>query len=309
VFAKMKLFFLTRLYSPHIGGVERHVMEVGRRLIVKGESITVLTERHDEKLKGSEIINGVKVIRFSYPKIKFFGLVSIWFWLFKNRKLIEESDVVHCHDVFIWYLPFRFLYPQKPVFTTFHGLEWDRLFSRVSIFQKHLAAKLSNGTIGVGKFLEKYLKIKFDLITYGAVSMYQYIETESRNRIVFVGRLQKDTGIIQFLKWFNENPGYKVDFCGDGPLRKECEKYGNVHGFTDPTPFYKKARYCVPGGYLAALEALNAGCLLKLFWSDKVKEDYWKMSPFVKKDVKEWARKQTWEKLTNEYLDLYNNAK
>ncbi len=131
------------------------------------------------------------------------------------------------------------------------------------------------------------------------------------SKIVFVGRFAEDTGLVEFLKWL-EIENKRADFVGDGVLRKECEKYGVVHGFTDPTPFYKKAKYCVPGGYLAALEALNAGCELKLFWNNKVKEDYWKMSPFYKlkgKKLREWARSQTWDKVANEYLDLYNSAK
>lgn len=128
------------------------------------------------------------------------------------------------------------------------------------------------------------------------------------NLIVFVGRLEKDTGILEFLDWLEKNSKYKIEFCGDGPLRKECEKYGLVHGFTDPAPYYKKAEYCIPGGYLAALEGLTYGCKLKLFWNNKIKEDYWKMSPFVRKDVKTWAKHQTWDKLANEYLDLYNGT-
>lgn len=132
------------------------------------------------------------------------------------------------------------------------------------------------------------------------------------NKITFVGRLEKDTGVFEFLNWLNSHKVKfsSVDFCGDGPLRKECEKCGTVHGFTDPIPYYKKASICVPGGYLAALEALSYGCELKLFWNNKVKEDYWKMSPFYKlkgTKLKEWAKEQTWEKLANEYLDLYHS--
>lgn len=126
--------------------------------------------------------------------------------------------------------------------------------------------------------------------------------------IVFVGRLDNDTGLLKFLEWLDKNPKYSVDFCGDGPLRKNCEKYGKVHGFCDPKPFYKKAKICVPGGYLAALEALSCNCELKLFWNNKLKEDYWKMSPFYKlygRELKDWARKQTWDKLADEYLELW----
>lgn len=130
------------------------------------------------------------------------------------------------------------------------------------------------------------------------------------HKIIFVGRLAGDTGIRNFLMWCEKNKKYKVDFCGDGPLRSECEKYGTVHGFTDPISFLKKAKYCVPGGYLAALEGLGYGCELKLFWNNKLKEDYWKMSPFYKlkgKALRDWAKEQTWEKVANEYLDMYNN--
>jgi glycosyltransferase involved in cell wall biosynthesis len=336
----MKILFITRLFYPHIGGVEKHVLEVGKRLKVKGKSVTILTEKYGKSLKDEEIVDGVKVIRFPHPQIKFLGLFFIWIWLFKNRKIILEADIIHVHDVFIWYLPFKFLYPKKSVFTTIHGLEWDRPFSKISIWQKRLAAKLSTGTVGVGKFLEEYLPTKLDLITYGASTtiLYSIVVKKSNNSIVYVGRLEENTGLLQFIEWLKKNRNIralsnrgagmrsvvsqstrkhglaksefgKIDFCGDGALRKECEKYGAVHGFCDPTPYYKKAEYCVPGGYLAGLEALSYGCKLKLFWNNRVKEDYWKMSPFIRKDVGSWAKSQTWDKLADEYLDLYNHTK
>ena len=319
----MKILFITRLFYPHVGGVERHVAKISKELEKKGHEITILTEKFEDKLKDKENIDGIRVIRISFPHIKLFGLIFIWWQIFKNRKLVEEADVVHVHDVFIWYLPLCFIYPKKMVFTTIHGFEENSPFNIMSIFQKRLAAMLSNRTIGVGKFLEKYLRVTFNKITYGGVSMNQFIDTKNtkvQGSVVYVGRLEENTGILEFIKrlkvkgkkiseaWPNQDL-VKVDFCGDGPLRNECEKYGTVHGFCDPNPYLKKAEYCVPGGYLAALEALSYGCKLKLFWNNKVKEDYWKMSPFVRKDVKTWAKSQTWNKLADEYLDLYNHTK
>ena len=291
----MKILFITRLYYPHIGGVENHVHEVKELLTAKGYKVTVISE-----------------VNIKYPHIKFLGLIYIWFWLFKNRRLIEDSDVIHIHDVFIWYFPFCLLYPKKLVFTTLHGHESDFPRNKISVFQKRLAVKLSNGTFGVGKFLEKYLHVTFNKIIYGAADLQKGTFKKQKDQLIFVGRLEENTGLWKFLDWLKTNPKYKVDFCGDGPLRKECEKYGKVHGFTDPNQYYKKAEYCVPGGYLAALEALSYGCKLKLFWNNKVKEDYWKMSPFYKlkgEKLKSWAKKQTWDKLADEYLDLYNYAK
>lgn len=147
----MKILFLTQHKRPHVGGVEKHVYEISKRLKVKGESVITISE---EDIK--------------YPHIKFLGLLNIWLWLFKNRKLIETSDVIHCHDVFIWYFPFRFLYPGKKVFTTFHGWEGTWAIPLKNILMKRLASKLSYKTIAVGKYIEKYYGIKTDKIIYGA---------------------------------------------------------------------------------------------------------------------------------------------
>ncbi|HUC94643.1 MAG TPA: glycosyltransferase family 4 protein [Candidatus Saccharimonadales bacterium] len=294
----MNILFITRLYYPHIGGVEKHVQEVKESFMKRGLKVKVISE---ENIK--------------YPHFKFLGLVNIWFWLFKNRNLIDRSDVVHVHDVFIWYLPFRFIYPHKKVFTTFHGWEQRWPIPWINIVQKKIASKLSSGAICVGEYVEKYYGIKADRIVYGGVNNVlnnKFKKLREKFNTIFIGRLSEDTGLLQFLDWLKDNPKYEVEFCGDGPLRKECEKYGTVHGFTDPIPFYKKSEYCVPGGYLAALEALSYGCKLKLFWNNKIKEDYWKMSPFYQlkgDELKNWAKKQTWDKLADEYLDLYNHTK
>ena len=148
----MKILFLAQHKWPHIGGVEKHIHEVTKSLEKKG---------HKVKTISSEDIK--------YYRIKFLGLLYIWFWLFKNRKLISGADIIHCHDVFIWYLPFHFLYPDKKVFTTFHGWEGIYPIPGKYIFLKRLASKLSWGTIAVGKYIEKYYFITADKIMYGGI--------------------------------------------------------------------------------------------------------------------------------------------
>lgn len=312
----MNIMFICHHFYPHIGGVEKHVFEVSKSLIKKGNKITVVTEKYNSNLMSTEIVDGINVIRFSYGHIKYIGLFSIWRWMVKNRKMFEKADVIHCHDVFIWYLPLYIILRNKIIVTTFHG--WETVYPIPSkfIFLKKITDKLSTKTIVVGNYLNKYYGINSDKVIYGSFGLNKSnIKSSKKNgHYVFVGRLDKDTGLVEFLNNLdNLSLLYKkLDFCGDGPLRKECEKYGKVHGFTDPTPYYKKAEYVVPGGYLAALEALNYGCKIKLFWNNKLKEDYWKMSPFYKlkgKKLYNWAREQTWDKLANEYLDLYNSSK
>ncbi|HET7098950.1 MAG TPA: glycosyltransferase [Patescibacteria group bacterium] len=148
----MNILFLTQHKWPHIGGVEKHVGEVSLSLRKKGHKVTIISS---EDIK--------------YPHIKFFGLLYIWLWLFNNRKFIKQVDIVHCHDVFIWYLPFRFLYPNKPVFTTLHGWEGVYPIPFKNILLKRIATKLSWGSIAVGNYIGKYYRIKADKITYGGI--------------------------------------------------------------------------------------------------------------------------------------------
>ena len=102
----MNILFISHYKWPHIGGVEKHIKEISEILVKNGHNVKVVSE---EDIK--------------QPRIKFFGLIYIWYWFFKNISLIYKSDIVHVHDVFIWYLPFRFLFPFTKVFITFHGWE------------------------------------------------------------------------------------------------------------------------------------------------------------------------------------------
>ncbi len=310
----MKVVFFTNFYYPHIGGVEKHVEKVGGQLIKKGYKLQIVTSKHESKLKSKEFYKGVKIHRINYPKVKYIGLLSVWLWLLKNISLIKESDIVHIHDVFIWYLPFRFLFPRKKVFITHHGGQAIYPVSKKEIFMKQLATKLSSGTICIGKFISKYYNLSSDVISYGAVNIPKTRKKEKK--VVWVGRLEKETGILKALKEMKKykRKGYKIDFCGDGPLKKECEKVGSVHGYVNPMPFLAKAKVCFPVGYLSALEGMASKCKIKVVWNNKLKEDYWKLTPFWKyiknEDINkayEWVEKQSWGKLTEKYVNLWKN--
>lgn len=329
----MKVLFVSRLYWPHIGGVERHVEEIGRRLKVKGKSVTVVTTKYRRELKENEKRGGVEIIRFRQPKIKYFGLVYTWLWLLRNISLIKQSDIVHVHDVFIWYLPFRILFPKKVVYTTFHGWEGEYPIPGKNVFLKKIASGLSDKTIAVGEYIEKYYGIKPDLVTYGATELPK-TASEKGKSVVYLGRLDKDTGLLVFLKLLKKLRGYKVDFCGEGELRKECEKLGRVHGFINPKPFLAKAYFCFAGGYLSILEAMAHKCLVVTAYDNSLKKDYFKMTPFSKWIICEgdaerlaekislyaekkemttplidegynWIKEQTWDELTGQYLALW----
>jgi glycosyltransferase involved in cell wall biosynthesis len=297
----MKILFITPYYSPHIGGVEKHVKEIAKHITKKGPDVTVLTSKHDKKLKVYDVLNGIEVIRFKYPKIKYLGLLTIWKELFKNRNLIKSADVIHIHDVFIWYLPFRFLYPKKKVITTLHGWEGEWPIPINNLRLKKLAQKYSDITLSVGKYIEWHYGIVSDKIIYGATDIkYRNAPHKVKGKIAYVGRLDKDTGLIEFIKSLKESNYKNVVFVGDGKLKNLCKKYGKVTGFTDPAPYLKSAEYAVPAGYLSYIDAVASYCKIITFADNPLKEDYWK-------EIKKIKKFPTWEMLTNEYINLYNN--
>lgn len=331
----MKVLMITRLYPPHVGGVEKQVKELSKRLVDREFDISVITEKYKDNLRNEEIVNGVRIIRLSYPKIKFLGLLYIWAWFFKNFSVIEQADIIHTHGVFIWYWPFRFIFPKKPVYTTFHGWEGVYPIPKKNIFLRRIAAKLAWKNITIGKFVEKHYGIKADKILYTSVDSPKKIKIKKdRRSILYVGRLDADTGIEKILKALSYIEGYKIDFCGDGPLLGKCKKLGNVHGFVNPNPYYEKAFICLSPGHTSILEAFTYKCLIVTTYDSPVKKDYLMMTPFSKwiviekspkrlaekidyysrhpdraKDMIEnaykWVLKQNWDNATDTYLRLW----
>lgn len=297
----MKILFLTHYYSPHIGGVEKHVKEIAKNITKKGPDVTILTEKYNKNIKVYDVLNGIEVVRFKYPKIKVLGLLTIWKELFKNRSLIKSADVIHIHDVFIWYLPFRFLYPKKKIVTTLHGWEGEWPIPKINIRLKKLTEKFSGKVVAVGKYIEWYYGIKTDKIIYGATDInYRTTPHKVKGKIAYVGRLDKDTGLLEFIKTLKQSNYKNVVFVGDGKLRNLCKKYGRVTGFTDPAPYLKSAEYAVPAGFLSYIDAVASKCKIITFAENPLKEDYWK-------EIKKIKKFPTWEMLTNEYIILYNS--
>lgn len=264
----MNILFLAHHKHPRIGGVEKHIQQITKKLKVEGHKITTISE---EDLKP--------------PHIKIFGLLYIWFWLFKNRKLVSDADIVHVHDVFIWYLPFRLLFPQVKVYITFHGWEGTYPIPLWNILNKRTANYLCNGSIAVGNYINKYYGIKSDFVIHGGVSNNQLTNYhKTPNSLVWFGRQDKDTGYFEFREWLKTKPHLKVKY---------------ITNIKNPEKYLKMAVYCVPSGYLSYLEAKSYGCKIITFANNPLKEDYWK-------EIKKVKSIPTWSKIGKNYLNLWS---
>ncbi len=246
-----------------------------------------------------------KIIIYRLPKVNEDRTkkLIIWKWLFQHRKLIKDADVVHCHDVFFWYMPFRFLYLTKKVFITFHGYEGVFPPAKKAILIRKVSEWLANGNICVGDYIKKWYGTRPDFVTYGGRSEaphrlvlgeaevptgnYQREKMAKKLNIVFVGRVAEDTGVLMYAEALEQLRVKKVQFsfevAGDGPLRYEFEKYGTVHGFVpDPDIYMQKADIVFASSYLSILQALSFSKLVVSVYGNPLKEDYLRMAPFSK---------------------------
>jgi len=338
----MNILFFSRLFHPNIGGVEKHVLKISEVLIKKGHNVTVVSEQ-DAHFTGSNY-RRIAIYKMPVGKNNWFKKFRIWIWLLKNISLIKKADVIHCHDVFFWYLPFRFLFPFKKVFVTFHGYENYPLKSRQILMHK-ISEKLAFGNICIGDFIQKWYKTKPTYVSYGAVDVIRSKrrkhekEKQNKNSAVFIGRLDKQTGIKMYVDAYKlikkKIPDFELLAIGDGPYRGKIAKDIKTLGFQrEPEKHFKNYRFAFVSRYLSILEAMAYRKLVFAVFDDPIKKDYLEMSPFAKyiiisgsladlcskiklylnsrkqerKLVEKaffWVRKQTWNELTNIYLKLW----
>lgn len=340
----MKIIFVSRLFYPHIGGVEKHIYKISKVLLEKGYDITVITEKYDEGLEDYEVYEGIIIYRVPVGVGEEKKKWIIWSWLWQHRQLFEKADVVHCHDVFFWYLPFRFLYPLKNVYTTFHGYETKFPPARKAILVRKLSEIFSRGNICIGEYICKWYGTKSTFISYGGIDAQEFIKLTTaineKLQILFVGRIEEDNGVRFYEKVLENLRKQKIPFSftsvGEGSLRDNFEKYGKVMGFKKE--FIKdldNANILFASSYLSILEGLSKKKLVMSTYDNPLKKDYLEMTPFApyitvesdpeklveqissflshpqeKEGIVEegyaWVKTQTWERVAKLYEKLWN---
>lgn len=270
----MRILFFARLFHPHLGGVEKHVERVSQELIKLGHEVTVVTEQYHKKHKEVEKRKGIKIYRIPV------GGVSekakkwrIWRWLWQHQDLIQTADIIHIHDVFFWYLPFRFLYLLKKVFITFHGYETKFPPTKSAIFQKRLAAKLTAANICVGDYIGKWYGIKPTLVTYGATDQKK-LPLPKKPHVLVLGRPSKDNNIQE--------------------VRLALKRVKHI----PITHSLRQASVVIASSYLSMLEALAAGRPVISLYSNPLKQDY--LLGLNRQKI------VTWDKIGQLYLKLWH---
>lgn len=225
---------------------------------------------------------------------------------------------------------------------TFHGYEGKFPVSKKAKLVRKLNEKLTEGNICVGKFIEQWYGTKADYITYGGVDKNQRskIKDQKSNKklkILFVGRMEKDTGVEMYAQILQKLRELGVDFefraFGKGSLTHVFEQYCQVEFTENTLPEIEKTDIMFASSYLSMLDALSLGKLVISVYDNPLKKDYLEMSPMkefilIGNDPKklveriktehhsksfeekvengaQWAREQTWEKVLELYKKLW----
>lgn len=291
----MKIIMFAPKFYPYIGGVEKHILRVSEELIKKGHDITVVTTRQDLDVPIFGKLGEISIYRI--PSLR---CIDIWMWLFENRHIISQADIIHCHDYstfILWYLPFRLLYHEKPTYITFHGYEGKIPIPRKTLFLRKLTEWLTLGNICIGDFIPKWYATKATTVLYGGVDLPR--ETKDGNVIqnrfnsgVYVGRLENDTGILEYLEAlkilkYEYNLSLEGYICGDGALRtivqqELCVNKINfrVLGFVRmPETYFKDSQFAFVSGYLGILEAMAHRKLVFNIATNALRDDYLRLIP------------------------------
>lgn len=279
---------ICRLYTPHIGGVERHVAGISKEAIKEGHTVDVFTLKHEPTLATSETIDGVRVHRMkisgdwipAYAGMtqKILERVVLWTWMLRHIWIFIRADVIQIHDVFYWYWPIRLLLPWKKVCITYHGFEAGSLPTEKAKRTRQMIQRWTNGSMAIGSWIEKWYGTKPDVISYGGADCQQQLndsrlclpngQAESNSKklkCVFVGRISEDTGAKVYQKVIGSLDNCHLDMYGEG------SKLGTIENTCMVFPKYDIA--CV-SSYLAIIEAMQSKTLVVAYAADDLKYDY-----------------------------------
>jgi glycosyltransferase involved in cell wall biosynthesis len=284
----MNILFLTEKYLPHIGGVERHISHLSGELIKDSNKVTVFTfSDSSESIAADQ--GEAKIIRYKKGNGLYLKLfINIKFFL--QFLFFGKYDIIHFHDFSAAYylLPALFiplkLYKRK-FYITYHGWEGDFPPEQHCIRKRKLFERLTNGNICIGDYITKWYGTNADTVTYGAVTKTDSFIDEN-NTMVFIGRLEKDTGIDKFISAFKKihfiHQKFKMIVCGEGSLKSildakdGIEFKGNVQ---DVNEYLKPAKIVFVPGYLSMLEAFSNKKSVVAYYDNELKKDYFTMIP------------------------------
>lgn len=343
-----KVVHLAQYYWPHVGGVENHLAHVTTELHQQGYQQSIITLQHDPSLPLHAIYHHIQLYRvpLAHIKNKLTHKLSVWARLWQLRAELFNADIIHIHDVFWWLIPLLPFLNRQKLYITFHGYEGNDAPQWNQIAWHRLAAWWTHGNICIGDFHRSWYGVRPTSVSYGATDdSRQKAKKKSavkKKEIIFVGRLEEDNGIQQYLEAIKiltekKHPVH-LDVYGDGSLAQACQVFIKEHHLPVTfLGFVANAAKKIPdydiafiSRYLGILEALSTEVPVVAQYNNQIKHDYLALAPFAKwitmvqkpetiaqaviqskplpKAASDWARAQTWQKMAQLYQQLWRRT-
>lgn len=207
----LNVLMITPRYFPHMGGIETHVHEVGRRLARNGIGVTLLTTEPGQRIKAfprEAEVEGMRVIRVqAWPAQRDYYIAPEIYALVKRGKW----DLIHCQGCHTFVPPLAMLAARQakiPYIVTFHtGGHSSSLRNSLRGTQWRLLRPLlahASRLVGVSNFEAEYFRHvlrlptqQFAVIPNGSTLpalTHAAPATSAQTLIVSVGRLEKYKG-------------------------------------------------------------------------------------------------------------------
>jgi glycosyltransferase involved in cell wall biosynthesis len=268
----MHIVHFANHFLPSAGGVEWSVLRTAEAQAQQGAQVTVITETPRGAFDDSALPFAVR--RFRVPVRRPFTRIFYWRWMWRQRAVLRDADVLHFHDytpLVHWFLPLRAFIRGPRYAITFHGFEHWPLRVRHRILRA-LAARLCHVRFAVGEYVREIYGHPVDAVYLGApVHSYPAVTPSEAMCFVYVGRLEEDTGIAEFAETLAAAAAefrtrVQLEIAGDGRLRTRLESLRGswmditLHGSVEDTyPVIERARFIVATGFLAIFEAFQTG--------------------------------------------------
>jgi glycosyltransferase involved in cell wall biosynthesis len=257
---------LTDYFLPHLlGGTERVVYEISKRMIKRGHEVTVLTlNAHGHKEFSRERAIGIhRIPAISLTKLVGAQLTVSPHSLTEANRILKQiqPDIIHAHNLYFnltAVAPFVKRWRHLPLVTTLHlpKVRYGRaiLDGIISLYQRTVCefiVRSSDKLTAVSKSVLKHaiedLKVPWSKISIipNGVDTNAYVPSNRRSEntvITYVGRLIGNKGpqyLIQAApRILRSHPEVHIHIVGEGPLKTYLVKQvasekleNNVHFF------------------------------------------------------------------------------
>jgi glycosyltransferase involved in cell wall biosynthesis len=252
----LNVLMIAPRYFPHMGGIETHVHEVGRRLVRSGVGVTLLTtepENRSHPLPREAEDEGMRIIRVrAWPPQRDYYIAPEIYSLVKHGRW----DLIHCQGCHTFVPPLAMLAARQakiPYIVTFHtgghsspfrnkirGIQWQLL--------RPLLARASK-LIGVSRFEAEYFRQvlrlpsrQFTVIPNGSTLPAlahpgPSAKTPTQTLIASVGRLERYKGhqhlITALPKIRERSPDTRLLILGAGPYEARLRQMAQQVGVAD----------------------------------------------------------------------------